>query len=375
MIKMNEIKYFNPGQFISKRALISSVVGIALVIVTEWLIPFLGIMPTFTEWVTPAVILFTISVIVLTSATAKNIIASIVISLSASLCFYNPAGYNTVGYVGIVVIYLSIALFTGLFATVEMRGQTALTWIGIIFGLQAILGAAINMLLYLNDSFQKYYINQVQNISIGNPLDTFPFFDLIVMVVGLIYMVIFIILGRRVHSSSIENNLREIIGQIIIFLALAGTLAVNILFKETFTQETARQIFGDSNLLFLNHIFQKTTVDNFAVFTLLNVFYVLPIAGMVIGIGLALIVYQRAQGTTGDLTFDFEGSYFALNIPLAFVLGIFSYYWYQLNISDFYLKMQTWYVLATLYTNLLLINLIVVFIIALILRPILKRIE
>ncbi|UJG44784.1 MAG: hypothetical protein K9W46_06270 [Candidatus Heimdallarchaeum endolithica] len=370
---MNEIKYFNPGQFISKRALISSVIGIALAVVTEWLIPFLGIMPKFTDWITPAVILFTISIIAITSAIAKNVIASIVISLSASLCFYSPIGNYTSGYISIVVIYLSVALFTGIFATIEMSGKTALTWIGIVFGLQAILGAAINMLLYLTNSFQTYYANGVYNISLGNPYDSFPFFDLIVMIVGLIYMVVFILLGRRVHSSSIENKIREIIGQIIIFLALAATLAINIMFNETFTQETATQIIGEDNLLFINHVFQKTTSDNLAVFTLLNGFYVLPIAGMIIGIGLALIVYQRAQGTTGTLTFDFEGSYFALNIPLAFVLGIFSYYWYQLNISEFYLNMETWYVLATIYTNLLLINLIVVFILALVLRPFLGR--
>ncbi|MHA1303350.1 MAG: hypothetical protein ACTSQE_11885 [Candidatus Heimdallarchaeaceae archaeon] len=372
---MNDIKFFDPGQLISKRSLISTVIGIGLAVVTEWLIPWLGVMPIMTEWITPAVITFTIAIIVLTSALAKNIVASIIIALASALSFYNPYSTQDYGYFSLVVVYLTIALFSGFFAAREMTGQGALRLIGIIFGLQTIIGAGINLLLSTTGVYETFYNNGVSNLAIGNSKDVFPYFDVIVASVGLLYIIVFMLIGSRVHSSTINNKAREIIGQIIIFLAIAGALVVNVLFNETFTQETARNIVGENNLVYLNSIFQKTTSDNFAVLTLLNVFYVLPVVGMAIGIGLALITYQRAEGTTGRFRFNLEGTYFALNIAPALVIGVLSYYWYELGVSTFYLNMETWYILFTIFTNLLLVNLVVVFILALIIRPIIKSKE
>ncbi len=365
---MDDIKFFNPGQFISKRSLISTTVGVIITVITEWLLPYLKV-PNFSQFLSPAIIVFTISVIAISSAMAKNITASIILGVSASLSFYNPTATPLAnGYFSVFIIYMTISLFAGFFSAFTMTGQTALRLIGIIFGIQAVLGPLINLLLNLNKSYETYWANHVSNIALGSSPNSFPVFDVILGSIGLIYILAFVLIGNRVYSTTASNKAKEIVGQILIFLALAGVLTVNILFSEKVDQSAARNILGADNLAFLNSVFQKSISDSFTVLTLFNVFYVLPVAGMIIGIGLALISFQRADGTTGRFSFDIEGIYFALNLPVAIVIGWYSYYWYQLGVSTFYLKMETWYILFTLFTNLILINLVVAFIIGLFIK-------
>jgi hypothetical protein len=98
--------------------------------------------------------------------------------------------------------------------------------------------------------------------------------------------------------------------------------------------------------------------------TFLNGLYILPIVGFGIGIGLAFIIYQRAEGTSGKMRFNFEGPFFILNLVPFLIICAYSYPFQNL-IGDgyFYLESATWFTIFAEFTNLLLINLLVAYLI------------
>ncbi|MCK4845675.1 MAG: hypothetical protein KAS95_08380, partial [Candidatus Heimdallarchaeota archaeon] len=62
---MTETKFFHFGHFFSKRAFIATVIGVGLVVVTEFVLPFFNILTirALWEWFTPVTITFTLVVI------------------------------------------------------------------------------------------------------------------------------------------------------------------------------------------------------------------------------------------------------------------------------------------------------------------------
>ncbi|MHA1668699.1 MAG: hypothetical protein ACTSUR_08580 [Candidatus Heimdallarchaeaceae archaeon] len=366
---MSDIKYFNLGQFFSKRALLTTFFGVGLIALTEFVLPWLNILQVseLLNWITPVTITFTFAVILIASAIAKNFAASVFLGGAAILSFFNP--YETIdyGFWAVIITYLVLAFFAGFFATVEMTGRTALLIIGIVAGLQGFIGSGTSMFISLTGGYSAFHDNSI-GIAYGDMAGNFPLYDVIVAGFSFIFMLVFIIISRKKVSVTHPNKKYEILGQIIIFLGLVGALLVNILAHTTFSNNTAIAICGEKNTQFLNEIYTKTPNGVFMATTLLNIFYVLPILGFVIAIGLALIIYQRAEGTEGFMILNFEGSFVNLNLIPFLIVGVYSYPLQKLmgSTSYFFLETPTWFSIFTEYTNLLLVNLLVVYIVFLI---------
>ncbi|MHA1223781.1 MAG: hypothetical protein ACTSSG_01870 [Candidatus Heimdallarchaeaceae archaeon] len=366
---MSDIKYFNLGQFFSKRALLTTFFGVGLIALTEFVLPWLNILQVseLLNWITPVTITFTFAVILIASAIAKNFAASVFLGGAAILSFFNP--YETIdyGFWAVIITYLVLAFFAGFFATVEMTGRTALLIIGIVAGLQGFIGSGTSMFISLTGGYSAFHDNSI-GIAYGDMAGNFPLYDVIVAGFSFIFMLVFIIISRKKVSVTHQNKKYEILGQIIIFLGLVGALLVNILAHTTFSNNTAIAIFGEKNTQFLNEIYTKTPNGVFMATTLLNIFYVLPILGFVIAIGLALIIYQRADGTEGFMTLNFEGAFVNLNLIPFLIVGVYSYPLQKLmgSTSYFFLETPTWFSIFTEYTNLLLVNLLIVYIVFLV---------
>lgn len=368
---MKNIKFFHLGQFFGKRALIATLLGAGLAVVTEYVLPKFGILaiPAIQSWITPATITFTLAVIIIFSAIAKNLVASIFIGTAAILSFYSPytAGIYDYGFWSVVIIYLVTAFFSGLFAAIEMSGRTALLVVGIVYGIQGFIGAGTSMFLSLTNMQQPFLDNNL-GIAFGETMGSFPLYDVIVGGFSFIFMLVFIILSRRRYSIDVDNKKREIIGQIIIFLAIVGAILFIVLSNVMFDQTSAELIFGEKNTRFMNLLFAKNLTGGFMAIRLLNVFYILPIVGFAIGIGMLFIIHGRAEGTTGHFRMNFEGPLLLLNVVPFLIIAFYSYpvqrfFAGDAPVTHFYLEMPAWFTLFTEYTSLLLINLLVAYII------------
>ena len=373
---MTDVKFFHPGQFFTLRALITTVIGVGLIAVTEFVLPWLELLyiPQLNVWISPATIVFTLAVIMIASAISKNIISSIFLAVAAILSFYNPyetaAAYDNLfnaGYVAIIIIYSFTALLTGLFASIQMTGRTALLWIGIIYGLQGLIGAGTSMYLSFFGSTHQVYHDAHLGIAFGESIGGFPVYDTVVGIFSVIYMLVFIIISRKRVSTTVTTNKHEIIGQVLIFLSIVAGLLFMIFAGFRYTQADAAAVFGDTNynVEFMNMIFGKVPKGDFTFTKYLNIFYVLPIVGFAMGIGMGIMVYKRAQGTTDRMIFNFEGSFLWLNlVPLVVSLLLSNVVILGINDSaSFYLSSPTVFAIFTEYTFLLLINLLVAFII------------
>lgn len=364
---MANVKYFHFGQFFSLRALLSTFFGAGLIAVSEFLLPWLGILQieALWDWITPITITFTLAVIFVTCALAKNVVASFFIGVAAILSFYNP--YETVDYglAAILIIFLVTAFFAGFFATNEMSGRTGLLLIGIVFGLQGFIGSGVSIFLTMVEQGQLSFHDNSVDIAYGELMSNFPVYDTIVAVFSLIFMIIFIIISRKIVSKQFDGKKFEIFGQIIIFLSIAGALVFIVLSNVIYDYSTAVSIFGEKNAQFLSEVFSKVTNGSFMAITYLNGLYILPIVGFGIGIGLALIVYQRAEGTSGKMRFNFEGPFFILNLVPFLIICAYSFPFQNLigASSYFFIESAAWYPIFTEFTNLLLINLLVAYVI------------
>ncbi len=374
---MTDTKFLHFGQFISKRALIATVIGVGLVVITEFVFPLFDILKVsgLWKWFTPVTITFTLAVIMVTSVMARNIVASILIATSAALSFYHPfnadASASGYAFTAALIIFLVTAILSGFLATKEMTGQSALLSIGIIFGIQGLIGAGISLATNLNLAHVEFWDHGV-NVAHGN-IKGFPVFDIVLAAFSVIYMVAFIILSRKRYTASIEGKKFEIFGQVLIFLAIVGALIFSILSHVTYNQDTANSIYTENNAQFFNILFEKERYGIFSSVTFLNIFYILPIVGFIIGLGLALIVIQRADGTLGYMRFNFEGSFFSLNIAVGIIAFGFSYTILYLASFSFYLRVAAFFTLFTEFTNLLLLNMLIAYIIYLIIT-IIRRI-
>lgn len=362
---MTNVKYFHLGQIFSLRALLATFFGVGLVAVTEFLLPWLGILQveTLWDWITPITITFTLAVIFVSCAIAKNVVASILISAAAVLSFYNPYETVELGLAALLIIFIVTAFFAGFFAAKEMTGRTGLLLIGIVFGLQGFIGSGVSIFLSIQEAQTDFHNNSVR-ISFGEFINNVPVWDTIVAVFSLIFMIVFIIISRKIVTKQIDGKKFEIIGQIIIFLSITGALAFIVLSNIIFDYNTAVSIFGETNTQFLNEMFSKVPNGSFMAITFLNGLYILPIVGFGIGIGLAFIVYQRAEGTSGKMRFNFEGPFFILNLVPFLIICAYSYPVQSLAEGGyFYLESATWFPIFTEFTNLLLINLLVAYLI------------
>lgn len=363
---MTEPKFFHIGQFLTKRAFLSTFFGAGLVVITEFLLPWLGILQVeaLWDWITPVTIIFTLAIILVSSAMAKNIAASILIATAAILSFYSP--YTTIdyGFVSVVIIYLITAFFAGFFSTVRITGRSALLTIGIVMGLQGLIGAGVSFFTTWEGAVSNFHDNSI-GIAHGEVMGTFPLYDAIVGIFSLIYMIVFIVLSRRKVTVEHSNKKFEIIGQILIFLGIVGALIFVIFSHVTFTSSTATSVFGDTNTYYLNGLFAKMVDGQFMAVELLNVFYILPIVGFVIGIGMALIVYQRANGTTNFMRFNHQGAFLTLNVAPLLIICSYSFILQNaMGFADyFYIRTSTWFTIFTEFTNLLLINLLIAYLI------------
>ena len=327
---MTDAKYFHLGQFFSLRALITTVIGVGLIAVTEFVLPYYELLniPVLQQWISPATIVFTLAVIMVASAVAKNIVSSVFLAVAAILSFYNPYEtataygnlFNT-GYLTIIVIYLLTSLLSGLFATIQMTGRTALLWIGIIYGLQGLIGSGTSMYLTLFGAPSAWHDYGNIGLAYGNTINGFPVYDTVVAIFSVIYMLVFVIISRKRISTTVTTNKHEIFGQILIFLSIAAGIVFMILAGDKYTQTQAISVYGQTNVEFMNMIFKKLPYGDFAFVRYLNVFYILPIVGFAMGIGMGLMVYKRAQGTTDRMNFNFEGAFLWLNLaPLVVCL-------------------------------------------------------
>ncbi len=368
---MKNIKFFHLGQFFGKRALIATLLGAGLAVVTEYVLPKFGIfaIPAIQSWITPATITFTLEVIIIFSAIAKNLAASIFIATAAILSFYSPytAGIYDYGFWSIVIIYLVTAFFSGLFAAIEMSGRTALLVVGIVYGIQGFIGAGTSMFLGLTNMHLPFLDNSL-GIAYGKMMGSFPVYDVIVGIFSFLFMLTFIILSRRRISIDVDNKKREIIGQSIIVLAIIGAIIFIVFSNVMFDQTSAELIFGDKNTRFMNLLFAKNLTSGFMAIKLLNVFYILPIVGFAFGIGMLFIIHGRAEGTTGHFRMNFEGPLLLLNVVPFLIVLFYSYpvqrfFAGDAAVTHFYLEMPAWFTLFTEYTSLLLINLLVAYII------------
>ena len=368
---MKNIKFFHIGQFFTLRALLSTLIGAGLAVVTEFVLPKYGILqiPAIQSFITPTTITFTLAVILIFSTIAKNVVSSLFLALAAILSLYSPypTGTFDFGFWAVVIIYLVTAFFSGFFATIEISGRTSLLIIGIVFGLQGFIGAGTSMFLGLKGMQQPFLDNGI-GVAHSELMGTFPLYDVIVAGFSFIFMIVFIVLSRRRFAIDVEKKTREIVGQIIIFLAIVGPIVFVILSSTIFDQATAVLIFGDNNAAFMNIIFAKSLTGSFMAVRLLNVFYILPIVGFAIGIGMMFITYGRSEGTTGYFRMNFEGSYLILNLA-PFLLTVFFSFPVQrflagtAPVTPIYLHMPAWFTLYSEFTNLILINLVVAYII------------
>ena len=371
---MTDAKFFHLGQFFSLRALLTTVIGVGAIAVTEFVLPWLRLLdiPAIQEWVSPATIVFTLAVIMVASAVAKNLVSSIFLAIAAILSFYNP--YETPdlyannlfmsAYIAIIVIYLFTAILSGLFATVEMTGRTALLWIGIIYGLQGLIGSGTSMYLSYKQAYQPFHDAQL-GIAFGESINGFPVYDTVVGIFSIIYMLVFVIISRKRISTTVTTNKHAIVGQILIFLSIAAGILFMIFAGFPYSETAADQMFTTSNVDFLNIIFQKMNHRNFTFVKYMNIFYVLPIVGFAIGIAMGIMVYKRAQGTTDKMRFNFEGSFLWLNLaPLVVCLLLSNVVVLGIKAdAEFYLTLPTVYAIFTEFTFLLLINMMVAYII------------
>ncbi|MHA1346860.1 MAG: hypothetical protein ACTSVO_03115 [Candidatus Heimdallarchaeaceae archaeon] len=362
---MTNVKYFHLGQFFSLRALLATVIGVVLVGITEFLLPWLGYVQveSLWEWFTPITITFTLAIIFVSCAVAKNIVASVLIGVAAILSFYNP--YETVdfGLAALLIIFLVTAFFTGFFATIEMTGRTGLLLVGIVFSLQGFIGSGVSMFLSWQEAQNDFHSESV-GIAFGEFINNVPVWDIIVAIFSLIFLIVFIIISRKIVTKQIEGKKFEIIGQIIIFLTITGALVFIALSNVIFDNATAVSIFGDTNTQFLNEMFSKVPSGSFMAITFLNGLYILPIVGFGIGIGLAFIIYQRAEGTSSKMRFNFEGPFFILNLVPFLIICAYSYP-LQILFEEgyFYLESATWFTIFAEFTNLILVNLLVAYLI------------
>lgn len=363
---MAKVKYFHLGQFFSLRTLLSTLFGAGLIALTELFLPMWGFLQeeALWEWITPTTITFTLAVIFVSSAIAKNVVASVLIGAAAVLSFYNPYESFDYGLAALLIIFIVTAFFAGFFATNEMTGRTGLLLIGIIFGLQGFIGSGVSMFLSFQEAQKDFHNNSV-GIAFGEFINNVPVWDIIVAVFSLIFLIVFVIISRKIVTKQIDGKKFEIIGQIIIFLSITGALVFIALSNTIFDNSTAVSIFGDTNTIFLNEMFSKVPSGSFMAITYLNGLYILPIVGFGIGIGLAFIVYQRAEGTSGKMRFNFEGPFFILNLVPFLIICAYSYPFQNLIGSSyyFYLESATWFPIFTEFTNLLLINLLVAYVI------------
>lgn len=362
---MTNVKYFHLGQFFSLRALLATVIGVVLVGITEFLLPWLGYVQveSLWEWFTPITITFTLAIIFVSCAIAKNIVASVLIGVAAILSFYNP--YETVdfGLAALLIIFLVTAFFAGFFATIEMNGRTGFLLVGIVFSLQGFIGSGVSMFLSWQEAQNDFHSESV-GIAFGEFINNVPVWDIIVAIFSLIFLIVFIIISRKIVTKQIEGKKFEIIGQIIIFLTITGALVFIALSNVIFDNATAVSIFGDTNTQFLNEMFSKVPSGSFMAITFLNGLYILPIVGFGIGIGLAFIIYQRAEGTSGKMRFNFEGPFFILNLVPFLIICAYSYP-LQILFEEgyFYLESATWFTIFAEFTNLILVNLLVAYLI------------
>ncbi len=366
---MTEPKFFHIGQFLTKRAFLSTFFGAGLVIITEFLLPWLGILQVeaLWDWITPVTIIFSIAIILVSSAMAKNIAASILIATAAILSFYSPYSTIDYGFVSVVIIYLITAFFAGFFSTTRITGRSALLTIGIVMGLQGLIGAGVSFFATWQGTVTNFHDNSI-GIAHGEVMGTFPLYDAIVGIFSLIYMIVFIVLSRRKVTVEHTSKKFEIIGQILIFLGIVGALIFIIFSHVTFTNTTAVSIFGETNTYYLNGLFAKMVDGQFMAVELLNIFYILPIVGFVIGIGMAFIVYQRADGTTNFMRFNHQGAFLTLNVAPFLIICAYSFILQNaMGFAEyFYIRTSTWFTIFTEFTNLLLINMLIAYIIFLI---------
>ena len=370
---MTDIKFFHLGQFFSLRALITTILGVGLIAVTEFVLPWRELLyiEALQQWISPATIVFTLAVIMIASAVAKNIVSSIFLAIAAILSFYNPYATASLygnlfnaGYIAISIIYGFTALLSGIFASVQMTGRTALLWIGIIYGLQGLIGAGTSMYLSFN-SAQQAYQDAHLGIAFGESINGFPVYDTVFGIFSIIYMLVFLIISRKRVSTTVTTNKHAIIGQILIFLSIVAGLLFMVFAGFRYTQNDAIAIYGQTNVEFMNMIFSKVATGEFAFTKYLNIFYVLPIVGFAIGIAMGIMVYKRAQGTTDKMRFNFEGSFLWLNLaPLVVCLLLSNVVILGINSSaSFYLNLPAVTAIFTEYTFLLLINMLVAYII------------
>ncbi len=374
---MSEKRYFHPGQFFKLESLISTVLGLGVIFVTEYLLPSMDINTTLydfiPELITPTLFTLTLTVILLASTNAKNIIASLLLGISASLMFYNPSYMIDeltsldVGWGAVLIMYVTFAVFAGFFACQKMTGKNGLRTIGVVFGAQGLIGAGAGLFLFLNESYRPIWNNTDIDIAIGDLTfaeltGTFPLMSTIMLSISLIYLLVFVfVLARINYTISTDSKKFEIIGQIIIFLGLAGGLIACIFLGKAINQDTVQDTIGARDLAFLNNVFTKSYEGNLRLLELFSVFYILPIVGFIVGVGLFLIILQRAEGTTEDFSFNQEGGFLITTAPAIMITFAFSYTWYVMGAFDFYLKMETWYFLFTEYTILVLGNFILAF--------------
>ena len=362
---MSEVKFFNPAQFFTLRAFLVTFFGAGLIAVTEFVLPWLGILQNemILTWITPVTITFSIAIILIASTLAKNIVSSILLAAAGDFAFWNP--YSTIDYGAwfVIITYFVLAFFSGMFSAVEMSGRTAILVIGIFSGIQGMIGAGTSLYAsYLGA--QTTFQNNGIPIAHGM-LDGTAVFDIIVAALSFVFMLVLIILSRRRKAVEHENKKWEIIGQILILIGIVGALVFNIVAHVTFDNTTAISIFGEKNTQFLNQLFSKTVSGTFMATTLLNIFYVLPLAGFVIALGLWCITHHRAEGTTGFFRFNYEGPFFVLNLAPFIVICILSFpfqNWVGAS-SYFYLETEAWFSVFAEFTNLLLINLLIVYLI------------
>ncbi|GAH87925.1 unnamed protein product, partial [marine sediment metagenome] len=244
------IKFFHIGQFFTLRALLATIIGIGLVVVTEFVLPMYGILqvPVIQSFITPTTITFTLAVLLIFSVLAKNVVSSIFLALAAILSMYSPyeSAIFDIGFWAVVIIYLVTAFFSGLFATIEISGRTSLLLLGILFGLQGFIGAGTSMFLGLTNMHQPFLDNGI-GVAYSGFIGSFPLYDVIVAGFSFIFMIVFIVLSRRRFAIDVEKKTREIVGQIIIFLAIVAPLVFVALTGTIFNQATAVLIFGDKN--------------------------------------------------------------------------------------------------------------------------------
>jgi hypothetical protein len=372
---MTEPKFFHIGQFLTQRAFLSTFFGAGLIVLTEFLLPWLGIIQVeaLWDWITPVTIMFTIAIILIFSALAKNVASSILLATAAILSYYNPYLTIDYGFVSVIIIYIITAFFAGFFASIRITGKTALLTIGIVMGLQGLIGAGTSFFATWEGAVSNFHDNSI-DIAHGGGMGTFPLYDVIVGGFSLIYMIVFIVLSRRNVTVEHSSKKFEIIGQVLIFLSIVGGLIFIIFSHSTFTSTTAVSVFGDTNTYYLNGLFAKMVDGQFMAVQLLNVFYILPIVGFVIGIGMALIVYQRADGTTNFMRFNHQGTFLTLNAAPFLIVCAYSFILQNaMGFADyFYIRTSTWFTIFTEFTNLLLINMFVAYIIFLVITLIRK---